>query len=318
MLVETALKIAVAVGISAGLFIAANKLFDLAYPRWAVFAGLAGAGIGFIAFFVLDANRALRDLPGGPWLWGLIGAVALGAPAWCCNAPSTIARKLPLSVVTFAALGVLIGVAVDDRPPPEIDWAQVLPCSPPSAVAVARGRRARQGRRRDSCRRAALDGRGDRRGGGRLGLCRPRRRHHGPGDRGVGRAAHVARDPRRPAARAHRSGASRGRAALTLVDLPHPGDLLRRRRPRRPADADDLPLVPRPDGDRVRRAGQLQAGLRRQGVLEHLALGMGRVPPLQAVLDGGGADRAGRHRRVVAGCRTRRCLSTRRAAPSGR
>ena len=68
---ETAIKIAVAVGISAGLFIGANKLFDLAYPRWALFAGLAGAGIGFIAFVVLDGNRALRELPGP--------AVAVGA-----------------------------------------------------------------------------------------------------------------------------------------------------------------------------------------------------------------------------------------------
>ena len=208
VLVETAIKIAVAVGISAGLFIAANKLFDLAYPRWALFAGLAGAGIGFIAFFVLDANRALRDLPGGPWLWGLIGAVALGAAGLVLNAPSTVAWKLPLSVVTFAALGVLIGLAINESTPTGARLGQVR-----AADRHRRRRRrrlagvARQGRRPTAATRR-LDGRGDRRGVGRLGLRRPRRRQHGPGDRGVGGAADAARDPHRPAAPAGRNGAS--------------------------------------------------------------------------------------------------------------
>ena len=160
VLVETAIKIAVAVGISAGLFIVANKLFDLAYPRWALFAGLAGAGIGFIAFVLLDGNRALRELPARPWLWGLIGAVALGAAGLVLNAPSTIAWKLPMSVVTFAALGVLIGVAMNDSVPPELDWAQVRA---PDCHRRRRRRRlagvARQGRRQTAA-TCGADGRG--------------------------------------------------------------------------------------------------------------------------------------------------------------
>ena len=126
VLVETAIKVAIAVGISAGLFIFANKLFDLAYPKWAVFAGVTGAGIGFIPCLLLDGNRALRELPARPWLWALIGVVALGAAGLVLNAPSTIAWKLPLSVVTFAALGVLIGVAMNDSVLPEIDWGKFV------------------------------------------------------------------------------------------------------------------------------------------------------------------------------------------------
>ena len=126
VLLETAIKIAVAVGISAGLFIVANKLFDLAYPRWALFAGLAGAGIGFISFLLLDGNRALRELPARPWLWALIGGVALGVAGLVLNTPSTAARKLPMSVVTFAGLGVLIGLAMNDSVLPEIAWGKFV------------------------------------------------------------------------------------------------------------------------------------------------------------------------------------------------
>ena len=231
MLVETAIKIAVAVGISAGLFIVANKLFDLAYPRWALFAGLAGAGIGFITFFVLDANRALRDLPGGPWLWGLIGAVALGAAGLVLNAPSTVAWKLPLSVVTFAALGVLIGVAINDSTQPELDWGKFALLTA-IGLAVAIGWRAWRGKGdARQLPRAALMGAAI---GAALG-------GWGCADLGDGNMAQAIvasvvpltllgiRVGLQPPA--HRSDASRGRAALTLVDLPHPGDLLRRRRP---------------------------------------------------------------------------------------
>ncbi len=77
VLLETAIKIVVAVGISVGLFVVANKLFDLAYPRWALFSGLAGAGIGFITFFVLDANRAAPRPPGRPVA---VGADRRGRP----------------------------------------------------------------------------------------------------------------------------------------------------------------------------------------------------------------------------------------------
>ena len=72
------------------------------------------------------------------------------------------------------------------------------------------------------------------------------------------------------------------------------------------------------DGEAYVGHRQLPARLRRQGLLEHVALGLGRVHPLQAVLDGGGLDRAGRDRRR--GLRPPHAArpSTRRAAPSGR
>ena len=169
VLVETAIKIAVAVGISVGLFIGANKLFDLAYPKWTLFAGLAGAGIGFIAFVVLDGNRVLRDLPARPWLWGLIGAVALGAAGLVLNAPSTSAWKLPMSVVTFAALGVLLGVAMNDSVLPEIDWGKFVLLTA-IGVAVAVGWRALRGKGdARQLPRAALMGAADRGGVGRRG-----------------------------------------------------------------------------------------------------------------------------------------------------
>ena len=58
---EMLLKIAVALVISTGLFVGANKLFDLTYDRWTLFSSIAGFAVGFLVFLVLDGNRLLRD-----------------------------------------------------------------------------------------------------------------------------------------------------------------------------------------------------------------------------------------------------------------
>ena len=134
---ETALKIIVAVGISGALFVAANKLFDLAFPAWSVFCGVAGATVGFLGFLVLDGNRTLRDLPATPWLWALIGGGALGAAAFLPSAPRQIAARLPVAAATFAGVGILLGLAINERHQPDLNWGKfVLVTVVVTAVAV--------------------------------------------------------------------------------------------------------------------------------------------------------------------------------------
>ena len=43
---EMLLKIVVALAISTGLFVGANKLFDLTYDRWTTFSTIAGFAVG--------------------------------------------------------------------------------------------------------------------------------------------------------------------------------------------------------------------------------------------------------------------------------
>ena len=98
---ETAFKILVAVGLSAALFIAANKLFDLAYPAWSAFCAACRRAVGFLGFLVLDGNHVLRDLSPRPWMWALIGGVAVGAAAFLPSARPAIGGpplRLPVAV----------------------------------------------------------------------------------------------------------------------------------------------------------------------------------------------------------------------------
>jgi len=55
----TATGVVVSILASGLIFIAANKLFDLAPERWAVFTTLVGAAVSFTAFAMLWGNRAV-------------------------------------------------------------------------------------------------------------------------------------------------------------------------------------------------------------------------------------------------------------------
>lgn len=125
----TVLKVLAAVGISAAVFVGANKLFDLAYGTWTLFCTLAGLAVGFPTFLVLDGNRVLRDLDPQPWAWAVIGGVAVSAVMFALSAPREQLARLPLAVAGFAGLGVLVAVAVNDDYQPSLDWAKVIVCT---------------------------------------------------------------------------------------------------------------------------------------------------------------------------------------------
>jgi len=136
----TLVKVAVAVGLSAAVFVGFNKLFDLTYDRWSLFCAASGFVAGFVLLAILGGNRALRDFGPDPWLWALLGGAATGVVMFLLSAPRDQLARIPLAVVGFAALGVLLAVAIADAKQPELDWAKLLACTAIGA-AIGAGRR---------------------------------------------------------------------------------------------------------------------------------------------------------------------------------
>jgi alpha-glucoside transport system permease protein len=167
---QTALKVALAVVLTAALWVGANLVFDQAYDHWARFNTIIGVGIGFIGYFVAESNDALKTLVDDPvrpfgadlfddilgWvtqpfdvnslLWGLIGGAALGLVMFLLSAPRQQLARLPLAVLGFSAFGLLTAVALDDSVYPALDWGQLAICVAAGAVVFGLIGLWRQGR----------------------------------------------------------------------------------------------------------------------------------------------------------------------------
>ncbi|MFV0306307.1 MAG: carbohydrate ABC transporter permease [Desertimonas sp.] len=170
---DTLQKVIIAVGISALLFVAANRLFDLAYTRWTLFNALAGFAMGFLGFMIAENNGALRSLSDriilfegkrvtllglfgpydslgpydiNPWLWGLIGGMAVGAVMLVLSAPRAQLGRLPLSAIGFTAIGIVAFLALRDDYRPTIDWPKTIICTA-GGVALFGGIRSVKGPR---------------------------------------------------------------------------------------------------------------------------------------------------------------------------
>lgn len=126
---ETIIKIVVAVGLSAALFVGANRLFDLAYSQWAIFNFVGGAVLGFVSFAVLAGNRALPGLGEDNTvvgigvnivLWGLIGAGIVGAALFAIAQPQLEPQRLGVASGAFALVGIVIGVLMRSEVQPDL------------------------------------------------------------------------------------------------------------------------------------------------------------------------------------------------------
>jgi alpha-glucoside transport system permease protein len=149
---ETTVKVLLAVVLTAALWVGANLVFDQAYSHWSRFNALIGAIVGFVGYFVAQANGLLRelydkrvkiagqgifdDITG--WntqpfdvnglLWGLIGGAALALVMFLLSAPRQQLARLPLAIVGFAAFGLLTSFALDESAWPAFDWAKLWIC----------------------------------------------------------------------------------------------------------------------------------------------------------------------------------------------
>ncbi len=132
--ISTLISIVAAVGGSAGLFIGANKLFDLARSRWEVFGAVNGGLLGFLAGLVMWANNVVTfvegPLVGSPEPTGFTAVIdfilmvlantiipaAIGAVGgWLLTKQGTQeaeggqSRRLIIAVAVFGLLGLVFG-----------------------------------------------------------------------------------------------------------------------------------------------------------------------------------------------------------------
>jgi alpha-glucoside transport system permease protein len=155
---ETTLKVALAVVLTAALWVGANVLFDQAFDHWTRFNTIIGAVAGFLGYFIAEANGLFRSLFDDRvrisgqgvfddvlgWrtepfninglLWGLIGGAALGLVMFLLSAPRQRLARLPLAVLGFVAFGFLTAYAFDDSAWPRIDWTKLWVCVAVGAV----------------------------------------------------------------------------------------------------------------------------------------------------------------------------------------
>ena len=75
---ETTIKVALAVVLTAALWVGANLLFDQAYDHWTRFNTIIGVVAGFLGYFVAEANGLFRAC----------STTGCGSPARACSTTS--------------------------------------------------------------------------------------------------------------------------------------------------------------------------------------------------------------------------------------
>lgn len=129
-------SIAVAVAVSAAIFVAANKWFDASLKDWRRFAALTGVVVGAAVTTLLVGNRAIGlFVADGDLSWVLIPLIALLAGAWGVGLSVTNAgsRKLVTGGVAGAIVGLVPGLFFRTGSLPDLEIVPLLA----STVAVA-------------------------------------------------------------------------------------------------------------------------------------------------------------------------------------
>ncbi len=135
-LVSTIITVLVAVGASAGLWVAANLIFNQVKRDWSRFMALAVGLSAFVVGVLLSGNRITRyssdpDATGitkfGYWVWlPLLLAVAGAAIGLFLGRTSDPATRTAIGVGGLGALGVLAAVFIRSDWFPELDIVALL------------------------------------------------------------------------------------------------------------------------------------------------------------------------------------------------
>ena len=144
-IISTLISIVAAVGGSAGIFIGANKLFDLARTRWDVFGAVTGGLLGFFGGLFMWANNVVSfvdgPIVGSPEPTGFTAVIdfllmllantivptAIGAVGgWFITRATENQQKLILSVATVGAMGLVFGLFYEEALRAKFDIASLL------------------------------------------------------------------------------------------------------------------------------------------------------------------------------------------------
>lgn len=124
--VTTMASVLFAIALSAAIFVAANKAYELPSKNFVLFRAITGGTLGLALFSALDGNRVLTNLSPRPFAWpaiGLIAAAAAGAILASTDAPS---RRLPIGLAAGTGMGLLTGLALNSSAQPSIEIGQLL------------------------------------------------------------------------------------------------------------------------------------------------------------------------------------------------
>ena len=119
----TLLTVVIAVGVSGGLWVLANVVFNQARYRWRLFNALCFGAIGFILGAILSGNRLTIGSPseesGGflTFIWlPLAAMVVLAAIGMVLEQIEEPRQRLMASTIAGLVVGVAIGLLIRARP----------------------------------------------------------------------------------------------------------------------------------------------------------------------------------------------------------
>lgn len=124
---KTLLLVVAAVGISGGIWVAANLIFNQARYHWLRFSVLTFAVVGLASGVLLSGNRVSAGSEGGFWQWvWLPGLLTVAFGVWG-GARASVApgQRAIVSIGGAIALGVGIALLVRERYLPALDVAKL-------------------------------------------------------------------------------------------------------------------------------------------------------------------------------------------------
>ncbi len=126
---STLITVVITVVASAGLWIAANVLFDQVRSRWATFNAIAFGLLGAVLGVLLHGNGITVGSGSGflPWVIGpLVGAAVLGTLGYVMTRTQDANQRLMIATGTGLAAGILIAVAVREQFQPGLDFVAIV------------------------------------------------------------------------------------------------------------------------------------------------------------------------------------------------
>ncbi|NND76195.1 MAG: sugar ABC transporter permease [Ilumatobacter sp.] len=126
---STLITVVITVAASAGLWIAANFLFDQVRNRWATFNAIAFGLLGAVLGVLLHGNKLTLGSGSGFFTWvigPLVGAVVLGGLGYVMTRTQDPNQRLTIATGTGLAAGIVIAVTIREQFQPGLDVVAIV------------------------------------------------------------------------------------------------------------------------------------------------------------------------------------------------